>query len=549
MSMSAMEKRVKMLLVDDSEQVRSGMRIGLDWSAHGIDIVGEAEDGAEALALLAELKPDIIISDVLMPHMNGLELTEQALALAPHAKIILLSGYDDFAYVQTAIRHGAFDYLLKPTEVEELLKVVNKAKESMERERSRIRTQEQLQQQLHQSLPVLKERYLRSLCAGRITLSELRDKHPYIPLSIASGPIACIVLDVADEALLRERGQPYDEQLLLFAFRNMAEELARERFCAEVLESDELQLTLLLSTDAPRPKAAYIEELQALARKIKYYISHYYKVPVTLGIGGICDEPARIPEAVQEAALAAQYRLYSGKEAIVYYGDIDSRSGQERPAYPYELEKKLGMALKIGDRAGAEELAAQFLRATPGDSPRAPHLLRSHCLQLAYALLRLKDEWELKAEDGDEEEELSALDARLRKLKTREQLEAWLVRHVAGLAELVEGKMQQHRGSMIQKAIAFMERHYARDISLAEIAESVFLTPNYFAQLFKERTGDTAINYLQSLRIDKAKQLLRQTDGKLADIAVQIGYTDAKYFGQVFKKIVGLTPLEYRKTR
>lgn len=147
----------KMILVDDSERVRTGLKMSMDWSKHQIEIVGEAEDGVEAMELIMDQKPDLIISDVLMPHMNGLELTEKALCIVPHAKVILLSGYDNFPYVQTAIRNGAFDYLLKPSTIEELFAIIEKAKQSLEQERSQVKDVVQLRQQLLHGIPVLKE--------------------------------------------------------------------------------------------------------------------------------------------------------------------------------------------------------------------------------------------------------------------------------------------------------------------------------------------------------------------------------------------------------
>jgi two-component system response regulator YesN len=534
----------KMILVDDSERVRNGLKMSMDWPKHQIEIVGEAEDGLEAMELIRDKKPDLIISDVLMPHMNGLELTERALSIVPHAKVILLSGYDNFPYVQTAIRNGAFDYLLKPSRIEELFAIIEKAKQSLEQEKGQIKDVVQLRQQLLQSIPVLKERYLRYLLTGQMSLLEIRKKCDYLNLSIGSHLFTCLVLEIDDEDAVAESARIRDNQLLLFAFRNIVEELLREQLFAEIIENYDNQLIMVVSREESQDSKPYLELLQAIARKIQYYIRTYYKVSVSIGIGGIYHEPEWLPESNKEAAEAVQYRLYMGKGSVIYISDVGYKASQEHAMYPYDLEKKLCMALKIGDIHGADGLAKQFLRVVVDDLTPTPDHLHKICLQLVYTLQRKLIEWDISAGSILE---IAALDEQIKKRKTINQLEMWLLQYINEFAQGIEKNMQQRNVSIVQKAILFMESHYSQDISLQDVAEAVYLTPNYFANLFKERTAETVLNFLADIRINKAKQLLKQSDLKLSDISGQVGYTDAKYFGQVFRKRVGVTPLEYRK--
>ncbi|NOU98172.1 response regulator [Paenibacillus sp. LMG 31456] len=537
-------KMYKLILVDDSERVRRGLQLSLDWPSHEIEIIGEAEDGEAAMELIIEMKPDLIISDVLMPHMNGLELTENALRIVPHAKIILLSGYDHFDYVQTAIRNGAFDYLLKPTKVEELLNVINKAKQSIKQELGLLKGVEDLKRQLYQSIPVMKERYLRYLLTGRMTLQEIHDNCDYLQLSIGGNHYSCLVLEIDEPATVIERNRLNDKQLLLFAFKNIADELFREQFYAEIIENVDNQLVMILSGKDLQDVKRYVESLQALVKKMKYYITRYYKVPVYIGIGGVYETTDWISKSYKEAMEAMEYRIYSGEEGVIFYSDVGYTRTQEHIIYPYDLEKKLCLALKIGDKEGACSYARQFLQAIVGDYPHNPEQLRNICLQLVYTLLRMLMEWNIS--DG-KVMDFAALDEQLKKWKTIEHLETWLIQYVTGLTNIIEEKMLQRNVSIIQKAVTFMEQHYHRDISLQEVADAVYLTPNYFANLFKERTGETMLNFLSDIRISKAKELLKQPDIKIYEVAERVGYTDAKYFGQVFKKIVGLTPVEYKK--
>ncbi|MCQ6561511.1 response regulator [Paenibacillus mendelii] len=534
----------KLILVDDSERVRKGLQASVNWSEHRIEIAGEAEDGEAALELIAQVKPDLILTDVVMPHMTGLELIGRALEIVPLAKVILLSGYDQFDYVQSAIRSGAFDYLLKPTKVEELLAVVNKAKQSMEQERGQIKGIVELKQQLHESIPVLKERHLRHLLDGRVPLSEIREKYGYLKLSIGDNRCVCLVLELDEDQVLTQHDRDDDRQLVKFACRNITEELFKDKFHTEMIENSDSQLVMIVSGRDPQDLEHDIERLLVLLRKMRAYILNYYKMRVSIGIGNVYESPEWIVPSYKEAAEAMKYRLYAGDEGFIFYREISSFRMQEATVYPYELEKKLCLALKAGDKEEATAGAKEFLQAIVGGQSPDPEQLRNICCQLVYTMLRMLVEWNIS--DG-RVVDFTALDGQMRKWTTTRQAESWLIHYVEELSDMIAIKMQQRSTSMVQKAIAFMEQQYARDLSLHEVADAVHLTPNYLANLFKLRTGETILNVLSGIRMDKAKELLRNTDMKTYEIARAVGFADAKYFGQVFKKVVGATPQDYKR--
>ncbi|TBL73940.1 response regulator [Paenibacillus thalictri] len=535
----------KLMLVDDEERVRTGLRISLDWEEQHIEIVGEAEGGLEALEIVAEKQPDIIISDVLMPQMDGLEFTQRALEIVPHAKVILLSGYDHFGYVQTAIRYGAFDYMLKPSKVEELAAVIGKAKQAIEAERSPLKNAEELRQQLFQSIPVLKEKYIRFLLMGQMTMEDIRKNYGYLNLALQGEHFMCLVMEIDEEGGEPRRYSMQEKQLLMFALKNISEELLGEQYGTEVIEHEENQLVVIVSPLEAASESRHVERVQSLAKKMQYYFQNYYKNSVSIGIGGLYAGSERIAQSYEEAREALQYRLYSGKGSLVFSGDIAYRSGREQLSYPFELEGKLALALKIGDTLGLRSCTKQFVQFMIGMYNVNPEHLRGVCLQLAFTLQRKLMEWNM---EGERAVDLAKLDEQIRKQKTIAQLESWLIGYVDKLAAIVEENKRERNVSIVQKAIAYMEERYGSDISLQDIADSVFLTPNYFANLFKDNTGETAMNVLTNIRIAKAKQLLKTTELKNYEVAEQVGYTDAKYFGQVFKKIVGMTPVEYKKT-
>ncbi|GGD54052.1 response regulator [Paenibacillus nasutitermitis] len=534
----------KLIVVDDSERVRKGLKASVDWSEHQIEIAGEAEDGEAALALIDRVRPDLILTDVVMPHMTGLELIDRALAIVPLAKVILLSGYDQFDYVQSAIRSGAFDYLLKPTKVDELLAVLNKAKQSVERQRGQLNGVVELKQQLHESIPMLKERYLGQLLEGRMPLSEIRGKYGYLQLSIGGNGCICLILELDEVEALTPFERHDDRQLVLFACKNIALELFKDKFQAEMIEIADGQMVMIVSGSGLQDMKHDQERLYALLGKVKAYIWNYYKLRVSFGIGNLYESADQITQSYEEAVQAIKYRLYAKDEGFIFYRDISGARMQEAAEYPFELEKKLCLALKAGDKEAASACATEFMQAIVSGSPPGPEQLRNMCCQLVYTMLRMLVEWNIS--DG-RVMDFAALDGQMRKWTTTGQAERWLVHYVEELSDMVSLRMQQRGASIVQKAIAYMEQHYARDLSLQEVAEAVHLTPNYLANVFKLRTGETVLNVLSGIRMEIAKQLLRQTDMKIYEIAREAGFTDPKYFGQVFKKIVGVTPLDYKR--
>lgn len=534
---------LKMVLVDDEERVRRGITISADWETQGIEIVGEAGDGVEALMLIEELHPDIIITDIRMPEIDGLELTKKAVEMLPHVKVIILSGYEDFNYAQSAIRNGAFDYLLKPVKIEELVENVKKAGAAVINELSKIKDEEELRRKLRESLPILKERYLGYLFSGRVTLEDIKRRYSFVDFNLGIGNYMAAVIRVDDFMAESCRIQEEDRQLLIFAVHNIAKELIDYEFGGEIFEALPNHLTFIVNYNDKLDENENIRKMEVLCKKIKDYVNEYYNLSLTIGIGSMCQNSEFISKTCNEALNALEYSMFKEKGSTVFYRDIAYGHEKNMLRYPVENEEKVFLALKIGDEYKTKQYLEEFIQKLAGNQAFSPKQFRSGCLQFVYALMRKLQEWNINYSN----EESQAYDIQLKNQRTVDDIRSWLVALTKRILDIIAEERIQRNASVISKALEFIQSNYMNGISLQDIADHVKLTSNYFSSFFKEQVGQNVLDYLTDTRMVKAKQYLRQTNLRINEIADKLGYSDSNYFGQVFRKNTGMSPNEFRQ--
>lgn len=531
----------KLLVVDDEERVRRGLQVSVDWDELDIEIIGEAEDGKEALAIVKKEKPDIIITDIYMPEMDGLQLMKKALEIIPNTKIIILSGYEEFKIARTAIRNKAFDYLLKPVKVEDMVRVIEKAKQKIEYELSRLENEKRIKKQLQESLPVLKERYLDYLLTGRISLKKLKKKYKYLDFNLEDNNFVVMVF-VLEGYICHDEDE--SSQIKKIKFKIMLENIINEKFKTEVLEGYPHKFISIINYNPVEEKEDIVEELHYIGKRIQNIIDENTDKTISLGIGRLYKEAKYISDSYQEALEALEYRLFRGKNQIIYIEDVDVTRAHLIRSYPFDDESEIVMALKIGDIENIEQYIKRFFEHYKEKKCFSPSQLKRACLQLIYNILRKLVEWNIDFDFNITNKE--SLEVVIDKMNSFEELEQFLIKRVSKIATTINERKINQNQCYIKKAIKYIDKHYKDDITIKDVAQAVYLTPNYFANLFKEETGKTIISYLTEVRIEKAKQLLKTTQLKIYEIAAAVGYQDSKYFGQVFKKQIGITPNDYR---
>ena len=331
----------KMIIVDDEKIVREGLKSSADWEIYGINIVGCAENGKEALELIRKEKPEIILTDIYMPEMDGLELINIVSDIIPHAKSILMSGFKDFKYAQTAIRNNAFDYILKPIEIDYLIEAIKKVNYKINEELSRIKNKDLLEKQLKESRPVLRERYLDYILTNRLTLEEVKEQYDYIKVKLKKKNFVVMVIELEDinnEYKFKETN--------MISIKNALEYLVKNDLMGEVLSGDQQRFIIILNYCQSKETGKILEYLQNIAQRIKNHINNLFNIPISIGIGGLYKESENISLSYREASEALKYRMFVGRNSTIYIGDVSIERNETTILYPINLEKKINYFIK-----------------------------------------------------------------------------------------------------------------------------------------------------------------------------------------------------------
>lgn len=491
------------LIVDDELLIRKGLRKLIETNELGWQVVGEAGNGQEALAQLEELKPNLILCDIRMPVMDGIELARRIAERNCGTAVILLTGFRDFEYAQAAVRYGVKDFLLKPCPEEEICRVLRQAYEQL-----RARTEQRRARE---------EQALRSLL--------LR-----LPQSAGEPPQRLEWLHGADFWLVSvetflPQGKQYraeDVELLQFAIGNIAGELMSTReLGGRWLTVEYGRFAFFLK--AGREDAAFFEHL----------------VKTVDSLLGLPLKAWRLGAVKTEAEAEQLYKMHSVASPLL--GSLESRDTRIDEEKIQALHAEITSLLLLGKHAEIGAMLRRSFEPRP-EATLAERKTDAFCLAMVVREVQRKElEKEAEAADiGSDLEELVGL-------LSIQAVDAWIAARI-GLLERMTGEwLEARKSGLVERSIRYMEQHYKEECSLAAVAAHVHLNPNYFSNLFKKQTGESFSGYLTRLRMEKARMLLTNTDMKITEIAEAVGYSDSNYFATAFKQAAGCSPSEYRK--
>ncbi|MFC4303560.1 response regulator [Cohnella boryungensis] len=527
---------MNLMIVDDEERARNGIRTLIDWDSHHIRIVAEARDGAEALELLEHTPVDILLTDIRMPEIDGLELIEQVSRLYPDIKCVIMSGYDEFAYAQKAMAIGACHYLLKPSRRQEILELVVALTEEIEKERRKSRKLEQLKEGFHQSFPLLKENTL-----NRLVLSE---NPPYARLlanlkmndmTLPHRFFGIMVIRMDNFHSFQKRISSEDIELYKYGLKNISEEIMSPLGqCAAFERNDEL--ILLLNTEEWLSR----ESLASCAESIQQNAGSYLKFTVSVGIGSMGTEVSHLRLSYQEAVRALNAAFYIGEEKIVDY--MEAVEGEsEHTSYPLGVEKTVLQAVIHGEEPAIRERLSAFLQALHPENASKDHVLNS-IFSLFFALYRLCIEKNVNVQEVFGQN-LTSITHMLER-SSMDSIMSALTDTALAVGQQLNSRKNGNK--LFEAVLSYIQQNSHKDISRETVAREVYITPGYVSLLFKQQMQTSFLDYLHRIRIDRACQLFKDRGLRIADVAHDVGYQDEKYFFQVFKKYTGMTPNQYR---
>jgi len=517
------------LLVDDEQFTRQGLRSLIDWKSCDLEVIEEADNGEDALQLIEEKKPDIVITDIRMPVLDGLELirTVSEMKLAKPPAFIIISGYNDFKYAQQAVRYGVHDFILKPIDRDEMTNTLRTLQEKLASERQqKLRSERLILSSVIETLikgeasPDLIEEWRRKAHdASSFTylFIELNDVHPW-----TKEPVNVTMQDFKEGVQAElHRLMPDFEQIFLHEHRGRLGVIITDHLLAD-----------------------YGGSLETFARVLKKRLTDQYGERIFLFAGSAVECLSKLPHSYETAREALLYKYIFDDERIVLHEQV-----RDMPLNYIEVNHELdNRLLQQLEEAKESELAATIDQLFEQFRSRklVPEAVKMNLHHSVTAVVRMIQEL------GGDERELSSLvpiiswhDLNL----TIGEIRRLFDEFIGESGHLIRRLMQESNKGNIAKIKHYIETNFHKNISLKSLASEFYLNPVYLGQLFKKHYGKYFNEYVLELRIMEAKKLLRQTDLRVYEIAERVGFKNADYFVTQFEKLEHMTPTEYRTSQ
>ncbi|MEX2459735.1 MAG: response regulator [Paenibacillaceae bacterium] len=531
---------IKVLLVEDEKIMRIGMKMMIPWEEHGFEWIGGAEDGLEALVLIEQHRPDLIITDLMMPKMSGLELI-QMLKKDPlfHGKVIVLSNYDDYELVRDAMKLGAFDYLLKLTlKPEELLDVLKKAVIELASEKEEKEIHRMNSIVMRESLLQSRKNFLKELLHDDFLLEKsIAAKAQKLNVTFGNAPSFLIYLTLNQVEKIMDTGKWVDKQLLIFSIQNIILEIINEFSQAEFTEISFCDYIIILPES--NKNGTEHRKLQ-LAKQISSMLKIYLDLDVNVLISGVFKGLHLAREVFVTCKNAAGMRFYHSEPMIAHTRETvfdHLLFAKLNPSFQEELKK----SAQLGDTNGLLKGFDGFL-----DTAEKERFLPS--LVLKMALLAL-EEWETAGADTGQPQVLSEpYKKRLVNAETLSEFQGAFVNAVLALSENALTLSSKKYRKEIRDVIDYMLKNLNQKITLGMVANHVNLNESYLTRLFKLETGKTIIHFLNGLRMEKAQGLLKNPDLNVRRVSELVGIPDPLYFNRIFNKVLGQSPTDFKKS-
>lgn len=514
-----------LLIADDEVWVARMISSLIDWEAEGFRIVGMCHDGLETMQRIRELQPALVLTDIKMPGMTGLEIIQRSSAEGLDVSFIIISGYCDFEYAKTAITYGAAGYLLKPLDQKELLDIVARTRATILQARQTRQDQQHIADTLDRTLEQARLHFfVRLFETEHEALAPLETLNSDLRTTFGEGLFQVAALTTANA----------HELPMVIEAASAALDAALPDCLDRCIFINRQCIDLVLNYHAENQKqvisAVYAAFQQLLTR------SH---CPVSMALGTPVERLCNLRRSYQTAHEALAYRWVQGKNQLFENQIAVEDESALTSICSMNSELKLRSAFKEGNLPLVIRQMDELLAHAGQWAEKNPRIL-VHSVQWLAALC--EDVARLSGAAHDE------LREKIDGCSTLDNVKATLMEYSKQLIALrnQEASLSKNQ-ALAQEALRYIDQNFMQDISLNDVAEAVHLNPNYFCTLFKDETHTTFKEYLTQKRIDTAKKFLKSEKFHLNEIADMIGYNDVKHFSHMFKKIVGVTPSEYRR--
>lgn len=535
---------IKVFLVEDEMVIRRGIKNSIDWEKEGYIFCGEASDGELAYPMIIKEKPDILITDIRMPFMDGLELCKLVKKELPNIKILILSGYDEFDYAKEAIRLGVTEYLLKPISSGKLLEALNGVSESIRREKEDKDLVRKYMEEMRENTEHEKQKFFEQMIAGNLSMADALETGKKYEMNLSAGMYNLLLFRFTLGEENRKSGELLGEAE--YAIEKLTERL---EYVFEFQRGVEGWAFLLMADNEEQMS----ERVKELSKDLEEIMKNYSTIAYFGGIGQPVARLRELEESFREAerALAARFTMELNRiisvEDIRMAQNVDTLDDIEITSFG-EIEKTRTMLEKFLNN-GAEDEIDEFVDVYINELPEEnlkSVLMRQYIIMDAYIVMMSFCE-KIEGIEGEMQAQSEELKNSMKTIQTLEEIKNYirmLLKKIIGVRDTISGRRYS---DIIEIAKDQIRKTYMSDeISLNTIAAEVGMSPSYFSSIFSKEMGKTFVEYLTEIRMDRAKELLMCSSMKTSEIGYEVGYKDPHYFSYIFKKTQNCTPKEFR---
>ena len=518
----------KVFLVEDEIVTREGIRDNVDWEAAGFEFCGEAPDGEMALPLIEETKPDVLITDIKMPFMDGLQLSKIVHEQMPWVKIVILSGHNEFEYAQSALKLGVTDYLLKPVSSKDLYRVLETLSGTLEQEKQEREELKKLERSIEDNLVYRREKFLIQLLMGGISSAEAIEQSRQVGLDILARYylVIFIRIELCDEVQLFDyhEYQRVEKLVSKFAGNNLDVLLTKK---------DLEELVLLIKSDNLEQ---LVEEGKFLAYLIKDEVEQQTDCKIVVGLGSPQDRLGDIHHSFAEALVRSRPDQTAGMR---FQTDL------ERFNLVKIDREAIENYIKTGVKQGFDEFFSSVIQ------PIGEVALNSHPIKHYLFVDIILTVSQFISDLGGDADKLASnvhrIENSLVDIRNMKDLKEEVRQIFATALNFRHSQVSHERAIILHQAKAYIDEEMSNhDLKMSTVADKFSISASHFSTIFHQEFGVTFRDYLSNIRINHAKELLRTTNLSIAKIAYQCGYNDSHYFSSAFKRQTGLPPREFR---
>jgi two-component system response regulator YesN len=526
------------MLADDEGIVIDALKFIIDKNFQGKCIVESAKTGRSVIELAETFSPDIAFMDIQMPGINGIEAMKEIRKHNSSTIFVVVSAYDKFDYAKESINLGVMEYINKPIVHDKIVETINKAINIIEDERQKRSKDLMIREKLENVVPVIESGLIYSILFQEHFEEDIENYKQLLGIDVDYGYIVSLVCGENQEN--NHMTNAVGSGIRIHSSYRDIREIIKEYFPGIIGPVMANKIAIFMPSETSSMdydvRIELIEKARQLVRKLKSRVDLQFRI----GISSV----RKINESV-ESYNEAMLSLISTTGSVAHVEDLPIGCAYEED-YPVDLEKRLFEAVSKGDLSSCNEAARKFF-----DWMQEEYGVYENDIKLKSLEFVLRAE-HMAYESGGMTYKFRSRSEYLPmilKINGNEELRLWFIDKILGACRNVKVKKEESSSTVIDKAKAYIDKQYHKDISLDEVSKEVDISPYYFSKLFKEETGENFIEYLTNMRIKRAKELLNDTDMSMKEICCRIGYSDPNYFSRIFKKNLGVTPTEYKEGR